>query len=208
MIFSSRAQLLEALGALGTWFADQPAESNTNRLEFFICGGACFLFHELPRYLGATNDVDVWCQFENNEVIPLTEWTTEIAEGIERVRNQSMNQLPHDWFNCEVSSKIAVHFGLPEGAKSRSTIVDFGPRLRVFFSSRHDLVAFKFLALIAARHPETEKKSREDLLALVPTEEEVSAAREWLLNVPKANQLWKDDCLLEFAKWTSMNHSG
>ena len=81
--------------------------------------------------------------------------------------------------------------------------MDFGPRLRTFFSSRHDLVAFKFPALIVASHPETQQKARGDLLALVPTSAEIEDARNWLLNVPKANQLWKDDCEKEFAKWLS-----
>ena len=73
MAFSSRSNLLDALNALGQWLSEQPAESIPARFEFFICGGACFLFHELPRYLGVTNDVDVWCQFENGKEVPLTE---------------------------------------------------------------------------------------------------------------------------------------
>jgi hypothetical protein len=201
MTFSSRANLLDALNALGEWLEKQPAANIPIRLEFFICGGACFLFHELPRYLGATNDVDVWCQFKNDEVIPLTEWSFLLERGIEEVRKQFPTPLPQGWLSCEASFKVAVHFGLPSGAKQRATAMDFGRRLRTFFSSRYDLVAFKFLALIVAQHPETRQKAHGDLHALVPSPPEIEAARSWLLNVPKANQLWKDDCEKEFAKW-------
>lgn len=201
MAFSSRAHLLDALTALGIWLEAQPAANIQTRLDLFICGGACFLFHELPRYLGVTNDVDVWCQFENEEVIPLKEWSFLLERGIEIVRTQFPAPLPQGWLSCEASFKVAVHFGLPIGAKQRATVMEFGSRLRTFFSSRHDLVAFKFLALIVANHPETQQKARGDLLVLVPTPEEIKNARHWLLNVPKANQIWKDDCEIELSKW-------
>ena len=188
MAFSSRTTLLDALSALGAWLEKQPATSIPNRYDFFICGGACFLFHELPRHLGVTNDVDVWCQFQNDEVIPLTEWSFSLERGIEIVRHQFPIPLPQGWFSCEASFKIATHFELPRGAKERATVMDFSPRLRTFFSSRHDLVAIKFLALVAANHPETQQKTRGDLLALVPTALEIEAAKFWLLNAPKANR--------------------
>lgn len=84
MAFSSRKNLLEALQALGDWLDSQPSEPTPTRFEFFLCGGACFLFHELPRFLGVTNDIDVWCQFEDDEVLPLTEWSFLFEKGIER----------------------------------------------------------------------------------------------------------------------------
>ena len=88
MAFSSRIGLLDALHALGKWLEEQPASVAPPRYDFFICGGACFLFHELPRYLGVTNDVDVWCQFENDELIPISEWSFLLERGIEVVRKQ------------------------------------------------------------------------------------------------------------------------
>lgn len=201
MVFGSRSNLLEVLSALGQWLAEHPAASTPSRFDFFICGGASFLFHELPRYRGVTNDVDVWCQFEDEKVVPLTEWSLLLERGIEVVRKQFPTPLPHGWLSCEASFKVAVHFGLPSGAKQRATAMEFGPCLRMFFSSRHDLVAFKFLALIAAKHPETQQISEGDLPALVPSQLEIQDARNWLLNAPKSNQLWKDDCEKEFAKW-------
>jgi hypothetical protein len=201
MAFSSRAHLLDALSALGKWLDQQPAASIPSRLDFFVCGGACFLFHELPRYLGVTNDVDVWCQFENEKVIPIMEWSSLLERGIEVARKQFPTPFPQGWLSCEASVKVAIHFGLPPGAKGRATAVDFGSRLRMFFSARQDLVAFKFLALIVAQRPNTRQKAREDLLALIPTLVEVEAARNWLLNAPKANQLWKGDCVKELSQW-------
>jgi hypothetical protein len=45
MAFSSRAHRLDALSTLGKWLDQQPAASIPSRLDFFVCGGACFLFH-------------------------------------------------------------------------------------------------------------------------------------------------------------------
>ena len=123
----------------------------------------------------------------------------QLLKALDALGKQFSIPLPQGWLSCEASFKVAVHFGLPAGAKERATATDFGPHLRTFFSSRHDPVAFKYLAFIAAQHPATQEKNRGDLLALVPTTVEIQAARNWLLNVPKANQVWKDACEQEFA---------
>ncbi len=78
--------------------------------------------------------------------------------------------------------------------------MDFGPQLRAHFCVRFDLVAFKYLELIASTLEVNKTKAMGDIRALQPTEEERSAAKDWLMNIPRGSQGWKDLVQLEMAK--------
>ena len=99
--------------------------------------------------------------------------------------------LPPGWLSCDASS-VAKTFGLPPGARDRATPMDFGPHLRAHFCGRFDLVAFKYLELIASTLEDNKTKAMGDIRALQPTAEERAAAQDWLMNTPKGSQGWKD----------------
>jgi hypothetical protein len=77
---------------------------------------------------------------------------------------------------------------------------NFGPQLRAYFCGRFDLVAFKYLELIASTLDDNKTKALGDLRALQPTADERSAAQDWLMNIPKGSQGWKDLVQREMAK--------
>jgi hypothetical protein len=81
--------------------------------------------------------------------------------------------LPDNWLNPGPTS--AVDFGLPEGLTKRVETRRYGMTLVIHFLSRYDQVCFKLYAAA----DQGIGKHYSDLLALMPTAEELEEAARW-----------------------------
>jgi hypothetical protein len=120
-----------------------------------------------------TKDVDILARLdaEKNpiEAKPLAPALLEAADSVGRLLD-----LPRHWLNTGPSDQLQA--GLPAGYIQRLQTVEFGPALRVHYTSRYDLIHLKLFALI----DQGAGKHLQDLHALSPSKEELLAAARWV----------------------------
>ena len=79
------------------------------------------------------------------------------------------------WLNA--GPRELYHAGLPEGLSARLRREDFGPRLRIYWLGREDLVCLKLLAASDDRAPRQEEHEA-DLREMQASERELDTAME------------------------------
>ena len=139
-----------------------------------VCGGTALAILDLvPR---ATKDVDVlaWARAEGDgvrleRVTGFPDWLDEAAAAVARDFN-----LPVGWFNAGPASQLDL--GLPRGFEKRLIAKIYGPHLSVYLVGRLDQIHFKLFAAVDRNDYHTQ-----DLLALNPTDVEMSQAVSWVV---------------------------
>lgn len=142
-------------------------------VNLVICGGSALIAMEFIER--ATKDVDIVPLIDergtltNSRPLPifLIEAATQVALDL---------GLDKDWLNDGPGELIEA--GLPDGFQDRLTQKKYGTHLRVNFISRFDQIHFKVYAAVD-RGPGYHVN---DLLAMNPTPDEISAASQWALS--------------------------
>ncbi len=167
MSFSTGEDALEALAAFGRKLENR----GTEPVSLLICGGSALNISGL--LTRATADVDVLGGTDaDGELREMPDWIFACAEEVAGELG-----LETSWLNDAAASVAAV--GLPPGILSRATRRSCGPLLEVAIAARMDLIALKCLA---ALDPMIGRKHLGDLVDLNPTHEEMSFAKDWLLD--------------------------
>ncbi len=104
---------------------------------------------------------------------PIPDWLVVAAEKVGRDLD-----LPAGWLNNGPTSQLKT--GLPDGFASRLVRRDYGPFLAVSFAGRYDQIHFKLYATID-HSGDRGGYHVQDLAALAPTENELTAAANWVL---------------------------
>ncbi len=89
---------------------------------------------------------------------------------------------PANWLNCGPSDLFRQ--GLPEGMRERLIKESFGPALRIYWTSRIDLICMKVYAA-SDDMGRRQQVHIADLKQLNPSEEEFYRAIEWMRTLPK-----------------------
>jgi hypothetical protein len=139
------------------------------RYEPIVIGGSGLL--ALGIIERPTRDVDLLALRSDDELGS----AKPLPAGLEAARDRVARDfsLPADWLNPGPTDLL--DFGLPEGFTDRLERRDYGECLTVYFASRYDQIHFKLYALV----DQGPGKHEDDLRALSPTEEELSAAARW-----------------------------
>ena len=159
--------ILSALGA-------QIRLRTRDTVGIVVCGGTALAVLQLvPR---TTKDVDVlaWARESAGKLLleriaGFPTWLTESATAVGRDFN-----LPEGWFNAGPASQLDL--GLPEGFEQRLVRREYGNQLTAFFVGRLDQIHFKLFAAV-----DRDDYHLQDLLALHPTEAEMSDAAAWVV---------------------------
>ena len=166
--------LLSALG-------EKLQERNLQSVDLVVCGGAAL--NVLGLGCRPTLDVDVLAflgatGLEEIEKLPpgVRECAAEVAEDF--------GQLPN-WLNCGPSDLFQQ--GLPEGMRERLIKGSFGPALRVYWTSRIDLICLKVYAA-SDDMGNRQQVHIADLKQINPSEEELYRAIEWRRKLPKFDE--------------------
>lgn len=156
-------ELLRALGEQLA-FAGHP-------YDLVVIGGSALL--ALGLIARSTQDVDVVALADGSagfeEAVPLPEPLV-----LARARVARDFDLPEDWINSQ-SAQDMLRLGLPPGLMERLTTRHYGAGLTVRYASRFDQIHFKLHATVDRGGG----KHFNDLLALKPTPEELTAAARW-----------------------------
>lgn len=154
-------QLLSALG-------EQLAAAG-QRYELVVIGGSGLL--ALGVIERSTRDVGLLALRSDDELGS----AEPMPAGLEAARNRVARDfsLPADWLNPGPTDLL--DFGLPEGFIGRLMRRDYGQALTIYFASRYDQIHFKLYALV----DQGPGKHEDDLRALSPTDEELTAAARW-----------------------------
>lgn len=164
----SQERLDEALSLL----AEEMAARGIAPHDLVVCGGSAILALRISRR--TTKDVDILAMLDAQgnllEPRPLAPELVQAAAEIGRLLD-----LPPDWLNAGPADQLRA--GLPEGCADRLHTVEFGPALRVHYTSRYDLIHLKLFALTDLGPG----KHLQDLLALNPSKDELLAAARWVL---------------------------
>jgi hypothetical protein len=167
MTLFTQDSLSEALGLL----AEEMALRSIAPHDLVVCGGSALLALKISRR--TTKDVDILAFLNEERSLieprPLSPDLLEAAARVGRLLN-----LPEHWLNAGPADQLRA--GLPEGCASRLQTVEFGPKLRVHYTSRYDLIHLKLFALI----DQGPGKHLLDLQALDPTKDELLAAARWV----------------------------
>lgn len=181
MSFESPEQIDGALQRLGSRLLYE----YTNPIALVICGGSALNVLNVAHR--TTRDVDVLAIVEETESgIVLRSDKALPDDFCEVVAWVAADlQLDEDWLNMGPKDILTV-YGAPEGMTDRWEEREYGPSLKVFFISRLDQVHFK---LLAAMDPQARARHLEDLADRIkPSEEEVCAAVQWLLDRKTSSQ--------------------
>ena len=175
MSFESPDQIDGALRRLGSRLLYE----YTDPIALAICGGSALNVLNVAQR--TTRDVDVLAIVEETEsgivLRPDKALPDDFREVVSWVATDL--QLDEDWLNMGPKDVLEV-YGAPKGMTDRWEEREYGPSLKAFFISRLDQVHFK---LLAAMDPKARARHLEDLTERIkPSEEEVSAAVEWLLD--------------------------
>ncbi len=158
--------LEEALALLAELTRNQPPQ------HYVVCGGSSLLALGLIRRT-ATRDVDVLARVEADGLVtanPLPDWLVKAADQV-----QADLGLLDKWFNTGPSDDSFFRFGFPAGMADRLQTRDYGPSLRISYTSRYDQVFFKLYATADT----DQGRHYRDLQDLKPTAEELLAAARW-----------------------------
>ena len=172
MAFQGRADIESALGAVGELLA-----ARGEQVAIVVLGGAALnLLGIVDR---STTDVDIIALATNptHRASPaVLAHPDPLPEGLRSAITTVARdfRLDPDWMNT--APALQWKFGLPPGLELRIQWREYAA-LRVGFVHRTDLVAFKLFAA-ADRHPGN--VHFQDLIALHPTQDELSAAVAWV----------------------------
>jgi len=143
-----------------------------------VCGGAAMNVAGLVER--PTRDIDVLATAEDRlggtELRP-AELPDDLRECVRQVAQEF--GLPAGWLNP--GRRELFGKGLPEGISTRLQREDFGPRLRIYWTGREDLISLKLLAAADERADRTEVHMQ-DLAAMRPSFEELDKAVDWIRN--------------------------
>ena len=175
MSFENPDQIDGALQRLGSRLVYE----YTDPIALVICGGSALNVLNVAQR--TTRDVDVLAIVEEMEtgiVLRLDKVLPDDFREVVAWVAQDL-QLEEDWLNMGPKDLLSV-YGAPAGMTKRWEEREYGPSLKAFFISRLDQVHFK---LLAAMDPKARARHLEDLkYRIKPSEEEVRAAVEWLLD--------------------------
>jgi len=172
-MFTSAEAIRRSLLALG----EKVSRSGHAPICVLICGGSALNLSGL--ITRTTEDVDALGVASGPlEIEPLPEWLIQCAEEVAAELG-----LEEEWFNDAAS--VLKNLGSPEGIMKRAWRETFGEAFEVAVASRLDLIAMKCLA---ALDPKSGRKHLEDLVDLVPVEDELSFAQAWLFARPTSPQ--------------------
>jgi hypothetical protein len=164
----SQERLDQALLLLAEEMASQAIAPH----DLVVCGGSAILALKVSRR--TTKDVDILAVLDQKGNLidpnPLAPELLQAAEKIGRLLDW-----PANWLNTGPSNQLKA--GLPEGCADRLQTVEFGPALRVHYTSRYDLIHLKLFALI----DQGPGKHLQDLQALNPSKVELLAAARWVM---------------------------
>ena len=174
--FGKKEEIHEALTTLGKLMALAYAQD----VQLLCCGGAGLNVLEIISR--PTKDVDILAFVgEGHALLPIEMFSPEMEVAI--AKTASLCGLASDWIN--LTSTILLQRGLPEGIVERSVphAKQYGPCLRIQFIARIDQVALK---LNASLDPIEGRRHEVDLVAMNPTEEEITHGLSWLLSWPSS----------------------
>jgi hypothetical protein len=159
-------RILELLSALG----ERLALTGTS-IELVVIGGSALTILGLVER--PTRDVDVVALLNGGELSSAKPLPANVVEARDAVASDY--GVSEGWLNSGPGDLL--QWGLPDGLVERLTSREFGSALRVHLASRFDQIHFKLYALVdqgLGRH-------EEDLQALAPTPDELSAAARWTI---------------------------
>lgn len=147
-------------------------EQNADPVDLVVCGGSSLI--ALGLVGRTTRDVDVMAlRNPDGELIGSKPLPAAVAQAVRRVAD--VLGLDENWLNSGPADQIKT--GFPEGMAKRLHPVRYGRHLTVHFIDRYDLIHFK----VCAAADNGPGRHADDLLALKPTPEEMSAAAKWAL---------------------------
>ena len=161
----TKARLEGALSLLGEFLGERvPKES------LIISGGAALSIKGIVSR--TTKDVDVVALLGENEILDARPLPTAILDA-SRLVAQALG-LNGDWLND--GSAAQIKFGFPEGFQERLEMRRYGKSFTVYFIGRLDQIHFKLFAAV----DQGPGKHSQDLLALMPTKDEMDLAAFWV----------------------------
>ena len=153
-------------------------EAQGQRYAIIVVGGSALNLHGFVSR--TTRDVDVMAFGEPPDggpfpriVRPPDPLPGPLLSAVRLVADRLA--LDEDWLNTVTA--LQWEQGLPEGFGDRVTWKDYGG-LRVGLAGREDLISFKVYA--AAEDTGPQSVHYQDLLAMNPSQEELSAAESWV----------------------------
>jgi len=140
-------------------------------VELVVCGGTAL--NVLGIVDRATRDIDVMGMIVGAGDIEEAVFEDWFLESAARVAADF--DLPEGWINSEPTSMVRT--GLPDGLAVRLVTTRYGDHLTVHYTSRYDLIHLKLYAAV-----DKQDRHLEDLKALEPSREEMTAAALWCLD--------------------------
>lgn len=152
--------------------ADILESTGAPAFQLVVRGGSSQIAMELVSR--TTRDVDVLAFLSpQGQIQEARPFPTEISEASRRVA--STLGLDDNWLNPGPADLVSS--GLPDGLGQRLIAKKYGEHLTVHFISRIDQIFFK----VYAAADDASGRHSDDLLALVPSPEEIAAAAQWAL---------------------------
>lgn len=143
-------------------------------VKVVVCGGTALAVLGLVDR--TTKDVDVlaFARERGDGIVlekaaPFPDWLEEAA-----TRVGLDFSLPPGWFNAGPTGQLDL--GLPDGCVERLVLVRYGDALEVLYLHRVDQIHFKLFAAV-----DRGGYHIQDLLALAPSEAEMTAAARWVV---------------------------
>jgi hypothetical protein len=169
-------RLLMALG-------EKMQERGLQPVDLVVCGGAAL--NVLGLVCRPTRDVDVLAFFGATGLKEIEELPLDLRECAAEVA-EDFGEKPN-WLND--GPRKLFQQGLPEGMRERLIRETFGPCLRVYWTSRIDLICMKVYAA-SDDMGERQQVHIADLKQLnpKPSEEELNRAIEWRRKLPKFDE--------------------
>lgn len=172
LLLMSENQYAKPLGLLGEILEKDPS-SYVHWL--IVCGGAALQTYGIIHR--ATKDVDIFAQRTEvdhsiDSAYPLSENLKQAVRKVASVLN-----LPENWLNASTSFLSLSLESYPEYFWQDHKDESYGSKLRVSYLSPRGLITLKTLAVLQRDQP----RDTEDLIALAPTESNITEALDWCL---------------------------
>jgi len=161
-------EYLEALGAILEREFEEP-------LDIMVCGGMALILQGLIDR--RTRDIDgMALVVKEDEVYVLKKPLVRkpVKDAIARVA--AVYGITRRWLSFQ--ARTLLDDGLPEGIIERAEVRRYGEKLTVRLISRYDQVHLKLKAAISRQGPDAG-----DITEIGATEEEITAAAEWCLEL-------------------------
>lgn len=161
----------EYLAALGSILEKESEEP----VDIIVCGGMALILQGLIDR--RTRDIDgmALVVMENGAYVlkkPVME--KPIKDAIQRVA--AVYGITNHWLSFQ--ARTLLDDDLPEGIVERAEVRRYGEKLTVRLISRYDQVHFKLKAVVSREGPDAG-----DIIEMGATEEEVTAAARWCLEI-------------------------